>query len=1138
MDGSDSSNAEPLADAEEIAQIASAQWLSEQKAAAAVLLRQLQGHGGLPQDVYRAAGVMTSGTIGLGKTEKVTATTQKQRAYDALVDLNVRPRLIERARNLLEADPCQLRALQMVETDEGLWVHVVFNGGKQLSGCAILNRLGDFGADVPRDKWLVPDKGRLGNRWGVDHNVATFRQDMKAFGRNYEEVPSENEQPQHLLKALSSEANQMINDFMDADHSTGAQELTVDDLMSWQMDEVVDLLLQSRPSDNVYVLKLETFHKEVVQKIQPVLTHSPEFRDPIIQLEKVLQQLIDKKDELGDHLKEHNLRSSAANDSGAIERQRLAARLARVRDELAGHLPTLRAIGDEVEDAATAGAARKAEEVEEAEDTEEAEELARAIALSMHAQTDGKKNRRAMDGSDSSNAEPLADAEEIAQIESAQWLSEQKAAAAVRLRQLTASESRHAMDGSDSSNAEPLADATMQPTGSQSVGSDDVPKAKRVRTESEPLSEVQVVVAGAVPDMAIYQLREILQHYPSRGELRLLPNELMRHMRRSFTPSQLEALNAWEPRAVATEVDLSMVKWSDDSAGRRDGKGVTPQDSVPFISLAVPLELAIVLTRIQMPNYPLSCWTPMVALSHAVRSGRVQLVRRLLEFTPDVIDLEITVRGRGLQPCIRQPGAYDTEPLYIACCEDDLPADTRLKLVRTLLHAYVSRAQDQGCNGHPFDVLHRNRETIGYTASHEYRALQAALERGHAACVDALIRAGVPIDASAHTDPEERAVVESILANNFEMLQQMLRRRGQGAQMNPENIQRAQALFGDNQVMAFGYLVGALGLENRPPPDGWASLDPGGVKAKALRDALQTEAQLHNYESRLLHLEMTRLRDELLREQRPQKVGSELLAFVCNPDFGPERERLRQALNDALAASSGMPATIIGGAAAPINPRGQPTDASTWSTAITEDRTCTFERLERELSERQQKNQLPRAFLFSGHANVNVQGHNKTLGFTGPDGKLERLANPDEVAQLLGRYARANGSSSGIELVVLNGCESEKLGRACRDHKVPYVVCWRTMVSDEAAYLFARGFFRALGSSGRLHDDYRRAFDAGKSAVTQKTRLVATDNGNTYVPYFALRDPAPLMPSGVLPNGSYAGGLPVLLSSTPFAEYV
>ena len=55
MDGSDSSNAESLADAEEIAQITSAQWLPEQKATAAVRLRQLEGQGGLPQDVYRAA---------------------------------------------------------------------------------------------------------------------------------------------------------------------------------------------------------------------------------------------------------------------------------------------------------------------------------------------------------------------------------------------------------------------------------------------------------------------------------------------------------------------------------------------------------------------------------------------------------------------------------------------------------------------------------------------------------------------------------------------------------------------------------------------------------------------------------------------------------------------------------------------------------------------------------------------------------------------------------------------------------------------------------------------------------------------------------------------------------------------------
>ena len=55
MEVADSSDAEPRADAEETAQIASAQWLSEPKAAAAVRLRQLEAQGGLPQDVYRAA---------------------------------------------------------------------------------------------------------------------------------------------------------------------------------------------------------------------------------------------------------------------------------------------------------------------------------------------------------------------------------------------------------------------------------------------------------------------------------------------------------------------------------------------------------------------------------------------------------------------------------------------------------------------------------------------------------------------------------------------------------------------------------------------------------------------------------------------------------------------------------------------------------------------------------------------------------------------------------------------------------------------------------------------------------------------------------------------------------------------------
>ena len=113
---------------------------------------------------------------------------------------------------------------------------------------------------------------------------------------------------------------------------------------------------------------------------------------------------------------------------------------------------------------------------------------------------------------------------------------------------------------------------------------------------------------------------------------------------------------------------------------------------------------------------------------------------------------------------------------------------------------------------------------------------------------------------------------------------------------------------------------------------------------------------------------------------------------------------------------------------------------------------------------------------------------------------------------------------------MLNGCESLDLARRCRAQGVPAVVCWATVVPDEAAYLFVRGFFRRLADSR----DVERAFDAGKEAVGSKTRAVPVrsasgDSGSTRaVPYFEFADPNRVR---LLPSGSYAAGVPMLLTA-------
>ena len=110
----------------------------------------------------------------------------------------------------------------------------------------------------------------------------------------------------------------------------------------------------------------------------------------------------------------------------------------------------------------------------------------------------------------------------------------------------------------------------------------------------------------------------------------------------------------------------------------------------------------------------------------------------------------------------------------------------------------------------------------------------------------------------------------------------------------------------------------------------------------------------------------------------------------------------------------------------------------------------------------------------------------------------------------------------------LSGCHSADLGRSIHDRGVPFVVCWKTMVHDEAAYLFTRGFFQSLGeqgvaSDGKFKYDYKAAFAAGRAAVEAKMR---PSRDGSRVPYFFLGDPDQEKKRG----NRWAAGLPKLFA--------
>ena len=118
--------------------------------------------------------------------------------------------------------------------------------------------------------------------------------------------------------------------------------------------------------------------------------------------------------------------------------------------------------------------------------------------------------------------------------------------------------------------------------------------------------------------------------------------------------------------------------------------------------------------------------------------------------------------------------------------------------------------------------------------------------------------------------------------------------------------------------------------------------------------------------------------------------------------------------------------------------------------------------------------------------------------------------DPTVLSAILGVYA-----PEPLELVFLNGCRTDQLGRACYAAGVPTVVCWETRAANQAASIFSRCFFEAVSRG----DDYPRAFEQAKHGVSVVTRAGQDARGlPCQVPKFEFRDPdAPRAPPVPLP---------------------
>ena len=191
-----------------------------------------------------------------------------------------------------------------------------------------------------------------------------------------------------------------------------------------------------------------------------------------------------------------------------------------------------------------------------------------------------------------------------------------------------------------------------------------------------------------------------------------------------------------------------------------------------------------------------------------------------------------------------------------------------------------------------------------------------------------------------------------------------------------------------------------------------------------------------------------------------------------------------------------------------------------------------------------------RRFLFIGHGDVQVQekpadvhpqgqpANALALAFTEPDGTLS-VVEPNVLVDILCAHVPKEGGA--LEMVFLNGCVTEPLGQLLRARGVPVVICWRTLLHDDAARIFSQAFFRAYGN-GQLE---RAAFEDAARAITTETKpgmLAYTGHLPSNVQKYELRDPKPKAPASPEFAGLHpppeAAGIPVLLCAEGDAERV
>ena len=125
-------------------------------------------------------------------------------------------------------------------------------------------------------------------------------------------------------------------------------------------------------------------------------------------------------------------------------------------------------------------------------------------------------------------------------------------------------------------------------------------------------------------------------------------------------------------------------------------------------------------------------------------------------------------------------------------------------------------------------------------------------------------------------------------------------------------------------------------------------------------------------------------------------------------------------------------------------------------------------------------------WCFPGHGDAMLQSE-PTLAFVGVGGAIE-VVSIDTLVDIV----RPHVLTGKLELIVLTGCCTARLAAALRERAfVPYVLCWETVLNDEAGRIFGTAFAQEIAKGA----EPPAALEKARTAVCTETEPGKLDTG-------------------------------------------